>query len=28
VTLPGVGHAPTLVPEAQIELVREFLERP
>jgi pimeloyl-ACP methyl ester carboxylesterase len=28
VTLPGVGHAPTLVPDAQIELVREFLERP
>jgi pimeloyl-ACP methyl ester carboxylesterase len=27
VTLPGVGHAPTLVPVEQIELVREFLER-
>lgn len=27
VTLPGVGHAPTLVPDAQIELVRAFLER-
>jgi pimeloyl-ACP methyl ester carboxylesterase len=27
VTLPGVGHAPTLVPAAQIELVRAFLER-
>jgi pimeloyl-ACP methyl ester carboxylesterase len=27
VTLPGVGHAPTLVPAAQIELVRSFLER-
>ena len=28
VTLPGVGHAPTLVPQAQIAIVREFLERP
>lgn len=28
VTLPGVGHAPTLVPDAQIRLVREFLEQP
>ncbi|CAG0967000.1 2-(acetamidomethylene)succinate hydrolase [Burkholderiales bacterium] len=28
VTLPGVGHAPTLVPDAQIEIVRAFLERP
>lgn len=28
VTLPGVGHAPTLVPAAQVELVRAFLERP
>jgi len=27
VTLPGVGHAPTLVPAAQVELVRAFLER-
>ena len=27
VTLPDVGHAPTLVPAAQIELVRAFLER-
>jgi pimeloyl-ACP methyl ester carboxylesterase len=27
VTLPGVGHAPTLVPAAQIEIVRAFLER-
>jgi len=27
VTLPGVGHAPTLVTAAQIELVRAFLER-
>jgi pimeloyl-ACP methyl ester carboxylesterase len=27
VTLPGVGHAPTLVPAEQIELVRAFLER-
>ncbi|MBE7523463.1 MAG: alpha/beta hydrolase [Burkholderiales bacterium] len=26
VTLPGVGHAPTLVPAAQIEVVRAFLE--
>ena len=26
VTLPGVGHAPTLVPTSQIELVREYLE--
>ena len=28
VTLPGVGHAPTLVPDEQIALVRTFLERP
>lgn len=27
VTLPGVGHAPTLVTAAQIGIVREFLER-
>ena len=27
VTLPDVGHAPTLVPAAQIEIVRAFLER-
>jgi pimeloyl-ACP methyl ester carboxylesterase len=27
VTLPGVGHAPTLIPAAQIEIVRAFLER-
>ena len=27
VTLPGVGHAPTLVPDAQIALVRGFLEQ-
>ncbi|MEO8486178.1 MAG: alpha/beta hydrolase [Betaproteobacteria bacterium] len=27
VTLTGVGHAPTLVPAAQIELVRAFLDR-
>jgi pimeloyl-ACP methyl ester carboxylesterase len=27
ITLPGVGHAPTLVPAAQIEIVRAFLER-
>ena len=27
VTLQGVGHAPTLVPAAQIEIVRAFLER-
>lgn len=26
VTLPGVGHAPTLVPAAQVEVVRTFLE--
>ena len=28
VTLPGVGHAPTLVPAAQTAIVREFLEAP
>ena len=28
VTLPGVGHAPTLVPAAQTAIVREFLEGP
>lgn len=26
-TIPGVGHAPTLVPAAQVEIVRAFLER-